>query len=326
MTDKWINADAGPRQVKDLEKAIGKLTWEGRTHIELTGVVGGPERRSCYVNLFGGCRAEATELDAKIREQYSYQVTRKNVREIIAAYEAAATEAVASRHVADKRRSPGEDARVKALVAERDAADTARRDAEQALLGQVMAKAPEGARALIVAELHEDTSDSQSDYFANKTVRTVAIGWRFSSREDFKALAAAAAAFGETAGLEFTERRDNYSMGKGNYLSDHGWDGAGSGWVVKSRGLPCRWVNLTEDAIPDLPAAPAVSGGTVTVSPSSLGRPGVVEVRFAEKPPAETREGLKAHGFRWARTNGCWYGRDTAYADALAATTEGAAA
>jgi hypothetical protein len=67
---------------------------------------------------------------------------------------------------------------------------------------------------------------------------------------------------------------------------------------------------------PHTPAAPAASG-TVTVSPSSLGRPGVVEVRFAEKPVPAVLAGLKAHGFRWAPSTGCWYGPDAAYAESL---------
>jgi hypothetical protein len=43
-----------------------------------------------------------------------------------------------------------------------------------------------------------------------------------------------------------------------------------------------------------------------------------VEVVFAERPPQETLEALKAHGFRWARGNRCWYWRDAAFAEALA--------
>ena len=34
-----------------------------------------------------------------------------------------------------------------------------------------------------------------------------------------------------------------------------------------------------------------------------------IEIRFAERPPAETLENLKAHGWRWSRFSGCWYTR-----------------
>lgn len=37
-------------------------------------------------------------------------------------------------------------------------------------------------------------------------------------------------------------------------------------------------------------------------------RPGYVDVRFAAKPDAETLAALKAAGFRWAPSFGCWYG------------------
>jgi hypothetical protein len=68
---------------------------------------------------------------------------------------------------------------------------------------------------------------------------------------------------------------------------------------------------------PHTPAAPAASGA-VTISPSSLGPEGVIEIRFADKPAPEVLAGLKAHGFRWARRSRCWHGRDRAYEESLA--------
>ena len=44
----------------------------------------------------------------------------------------------------------------------------------------------------------------------------------------------------------------------------------------------------------------------VTIRPGR--RPGVVEVVFDAKPAETVRSELKARGFRWARTYGCWYG------------------
>lgn len=37
-------------------------------------------------------------------------------------------------------------------------------------------------------------------------------------------------------------------------------------------------------------------------------REGFVELRFAAKPSEAVREALKAAGFRWASSEGCWYG------------------
>jgi hypothetical protein len=112
-----------------------------------------------------------------------------------------------------------------------------------------------------------------SDYFANKTTRCLAIGYRSGKREDFAQLRHVAASFPETAHLaaKETERRDNYSMGAGNYLSDHGSANSGSGWVVRS--YPLRGAGtprLTEVALPDRPAPPApvpVCGGQAAVRP-----------------------------------------------------------
>jgi Domain of unknown function (DUF3560) len=58
----------------------------------------------------------------------------------------------------------------------------------------------------------------------------------------------------------------------------------------------------------------AASAGGVTVR--ALGA-GYTEVRFAGKPPAETRTALKAHGFRWNRPTESWVGTDVAYAATL---------
>jgi hypothetical protein len=333
---RWQNISAGPRQVKDLTTAMSKLRAEGQTHDELTGVIGSDEHRSTLMTMFGGHRPEVTALDEAIRAKHGYQITRENVRQIIADYEAAMPEARKSRPTEDCRRTPEEDAERRAASAARDAEYQAKRDAEQSVLSQVIAKAPHGAKALIFAEYHEDASDLMTDYHASRVTRTVAIGYRYSSREDFRALRAAAGQFPETAHMsgEECERRDNYSMGAGNYLSDHGSANSGTGWVVKSREFPCSYVHLTEDAIPEAPAAggrgfydqrgnwipqgssPAPVDG-VTVRPSSIGRDGVVEIVFPGRPGDDVLAELKARGFRWARGNRCWYGTDTAYAESL---------
>jgi DNA repair exonuclease SbcCD ATPase subunit len=66
-------------------------------------------------------------------------------------------------------------------------------------------------------------------------------------------------------------------------------------------------------------AAPIASAAGVTVRPSAVtGLDGYVDVVFDAKPDAEVRQGLKDHGFRWAKAAGCWYGRDAAFAESLA--------
>lgn len=63
----------------------------------------------------------------------------------------------------------------------------------------LLATAPAGAKSAIVAVLDCDDSDSMSDYFAHKTVRSVVIGWTTSSRVSFAAMRKAAAKFCHTS-------------------------------------------------------------------------------------------------------------------------------
>lgn len=64
--------------------------------------------------------------------------------------------------------------------------------------GEIAARAPKRAQAIVYAQLDEDQSDLMTDYHASRTVRTVAIGWRTGAREDFRQLRAAAARFEPT--------------------------------------------------------------------------------------------------------------------------------
>ena len=68
-------------------------------------------------------------------------------------------------------------------------------------IASLIARKPAWAEALIVAELEQDTSEIQSDYFGSRTVRTVAIGWRKGKKDDFKQYRAAAGRFAPTAHL-----------------------------------------------------------------------------------------------------------------------------
>ena len=320
---RWgASADLGPIQAKKVNKAFSALHSEGKTYTELTGVVGGETHEWALTDVMGPVRPEVAEAEWDLGERFGWTVTRANHKDVIEAVAQATEKAKASRPVVDKRITPEEDSERRALTEASDRERRERAEREAALMEEVRAKAPAGAEAVVVAELQEDTSDPMTDYFANKTTRRVAIGYRYGQREDFAQLRQVAALFPDTAHLaaKETERRDNYSMGAGNYLSDHGSANFGSGWVVRSYPLHANWgPHLTEVAVPDRPAAPAVaSSAGVVVRPSSTGREGFVEVAFAEKPARETLDALKAHGFRWARGSGCWYGRDAAFAQSLA--------
>lgn len=313
----WTNVNAGPVMVKRVNDAISKLNWEAKTFVQVTGVIGGEEHRAVLTQPVGGAyREDVRELSREIGERYGWQVTANTYKAIVEDVRAALQKAASERPERDERISPEENQERQEALERINREYSEKADRDRAMREQIRAKAPAGAEALIVAELKEDTSDIITDYFANKTVRSVAIGFRFSKKEDFRALRAAASGFSETAHLgpeapKDIEQRDNYSMGKGNYLSDHGWDGSGSGWIVKSYPLAGDWWSVDEDRLPDVsPTAPSSNGNGYEIRPSSLGRPGVVEIHFAAKPPAETLAALKSAGFRWARGNRCWYGRE----------------
>ncbi|WP_085536590.1 fusion protein [Massilibacteroides vaginae] len=89
---------------------------------------------------------------------------------------------------------------------------------------------PENAQAVIVAKLKQDESDSQTDYFASSTQRTVILGFSTHKRDIFSEMRKHASNFEKTAYLaeynEDYEHREKYSMGAGYYLGEskyHGW-------------------------------------------------------------------------------------------------------
>lgn len=64
-----------------------------------------------------------------------------------------------------------------------------------------IARKPDKAGAIIIAELRINESDMQTDYHGHTTGATVAIGWRTGKRENFKQLRKAAGEFSHTAHL-----------------------------------------------------------------------------------------------------------------------------
>jgi hypothetical protein len=322
----WEVGAIGPLQLKRVTQAIKALRGEQRTHIELTGVTGDPEseRRSRYWSPTYPVRDDVVAAEGEIAARFG-PLTAANHKDVIAALNDAVVAARERTPVNDQRITADEHTRRTAEMDQRNAEQAAKQQARQASWDAVVAKAPAGAQAVIVATEHEDASDPMTDYFASKDVRAVAIGWRFSKRESFDELRAAAASFEPTAGLATpaAEHRDNYSMGAGNYLGQNpNW---GSGWSVRSYQLSTTYPPHlpVEDHLP-APKAPVEgtavrSSGGVTISPSSIGRAGVVEVHFAEKPDEQVRAQLKAAGFRWARSSSCWYGPESRLPSGLGA-------
>ena len=92
---------------------------------------------------------------------------------------------------------------------------------------------PENAQAVIVARLKQDESDSQTDYFASSTQRTIILGFSTHKRDIFSEMRKHASNFEETAYLaEYNadyEHREKYSMGAGYYLGESRY----RGWIIE---------------------------------------------------------------------------------------------
>lgn len=99
---------------------------------------------------------------------------------------------------------------------------------------------PENAQAVIVARLKQDESDSQSDYFASRTTRTIILGFSTHKRDIFSEMRKHASNFEETAYLaEYNadyEHREKYSMGAGYYLGESKY----SGWIIEKVSMHSR--------------------------------------------------------------------------------------
>ena len=107
---------------------------------------------------------------------------------------------------------------------------------------------PENAQAVIVARLKQDESDSQTDYFASRTTRTVILGFSTHKRDIFSEMRKHASNFEETVYLaeynEDYEHREKYSMGAGYYLGESKY----SGWIIEKCPIYQRGSTIKEFA------------------------------------------------------------------------------
>jgi hypothetical protein len=92
---------------------------------------------------------------------------------------------------------------------------------------------PADAKAVIVAELHEDESEMMTDYFGYRTTRIVILGFSNHTKDLFSEMRKYAANFKETAHLaeenKKYEHREKYTGGAGYFLGESKY----SGWTVK---------------------------------------------------------------------------------------------
>ncbi len=98
---------------------------------------------------------------------------------------------------------------------------------------KIISEIPSNIVSVIVAQLKEDESDGQTDYFASKTIKTVYLAFSIHNRDLFSEMRKAATNFDETVNYSIKddsfEHRENYSGGSGYYLGKSKY----SGWIIK---------------------------------------------------------------------------------------------
>lgn len=106
------------------------------------------------------------------------------------------------------------------------------------LIGQqiLMDKKPDWATHAIVATLKKSKTDTQSDYWGSSTTRTVVLAWSKHARNLFPEMRKAARNCPQTEAMAETgvEHRENYSMGRGTFLTERGGHYA-SGWEIRKQ-------------------------------------------------------------------------------------------
>lgn len=153
--------------------------------------------------------------------------------------------------------------RAAAIKEEQDARAIAKAEAEawqQAHAGKI----PTGAKAVLIAELEQDESDSMTDYFAVSTSRAIILAFSTHTKDNFQEMRNAARNHADTAYLAdadgTAEHREKYSMGRGYYLKA-GRSSYSSGWAVRKLPLPtenpARCLPVGEWAVPEKAAAKA---------------------------------------------------------------------
>lgn len=312
---KWT-LELPARSAKLVERAIGKLSTLRNSHIERNGVHGAESSDFTLYSPFGPpSNPEACKLWEELGARHGWKVDDVNLTPFLADLASQVEAAAAALPVVDKRRTLDEETERARQCAERDAVHAAQSAAADASRAAILAKAPKGAAALIVAELEEDRCEPMTDYFATATTRIVAIGWRLSAREDFRALRRAAATFPETAHLadapDTAEHRDNWSMGAGNYLKST--SRYSNGWKVRS--LPMRGGSFqhccatVEDALPAVDApAPSAGGldfGAFSLLQSRNKRGPFSLVVLSQRVERDAFERLRSS----AQDSGGWYSR-----------------
>lgn len=335
MASKWTST-AGPIQTNRVSQALKDLSWRGKARIELSGIVGGEERRSTLTSLCGPISAECAASIETLGDEFAWAITKDNHKAIIArAVEL--TEALVL-PIDDARRTSEDVAKTEQICKE---AETKRADNLTAFLSHFASPepvaVPDGMMVVTIG-LKYDNSDMMTDYFDRHAgVGVCMIAAVVKKQAETERLARSVVArYAELRDLDFSWHTEKWSMGHGNYLDgpyiDLPEDLHGLARHYGQPGGPvtsARWQiqfnrylgddfhtfrNYPGTVTESTPVPAAASDVTVTENEEKNG----VEIRFPAKPDVSILSALKTHGWRWSRFAKCWYHRRTDEALAFA--------
>jgi len=327
--DKFSSVDLGPRQQKQVVKALSALSWESKGYTQKTNRIENGEVReseSVLYDVFGKQSEAYTRERQKLFDRFNGQISKANLQEFLAAAEDAKNVIIFERRVDDKRKSREELEQQQKEMIER-LAKAAKAEEE---FNRQAVEIPTGKMGIMLVECFDD-SDMMTDYFnphrpvnewllaiVKKQAQKEALARRVVNQvPDLKA-------------IEFEWHTETYSMGHGNYLEaktshrtskQHAYRfnfGANEGEVAIfyeiqfNVGYPSKAIphpdyyqgDLTEAGTKDIEKA---NGKTVRENLEKQG----VEILFEERPSDQILTRLKANGWRWSRFNRVWYNRLT---------------
>jgi hypothetical protein len=175
-----------------------------------------------------GDEVEVVGIDGEGVQSSSPSVIRRHVQ--AARHDAASPEQVAGLVISAH-------AHMKSRMEARQSAEAQRKVDEAAFAVELAKRIPAGFKGIVTAQHEVDDSDTQTDYFAHKTSRTVILGFTKTDRKLFGNMRKAAATWETTAHLaepiKANEHRENYSMGGGMYLKAGNLGRHGTGWSIR---------------------------------------------------------------------------------------------
>jgi len=326
--EKFSSVDLGPRQQKQVVKALREMSWESKGYVQKTNRLENGEIRESEAVLYNvfGKQSKAYEREyLRLWTRFEAKISKANLKEFLAAAEDAKSIIISERRIDDQRKSREELEQQQKEMTERLAA-TAKAEEE---FNRQAVEIPAGKMGIMLVECFDD-SDMMTDYFnPHRPVNEwlLAIVKKQAQKE---ALARKIVnQIPDLRAIEFEWHTETYSMGHGNYLEaktshrtsrEHAYRfnfGANEGEVpifyeiqfgcYRRKAIPhpdYYLGDLTEASTKDIEKA---NGKTVRENTEKQG----VEILFDERPSDQILMRLKANGWRWSRFNRVWYNRLT---------------